>query len=68
MWKVVAAGAAAVLITGSTIVFAQGSVKDQESFHFVAGDLSTEAIGTLTDARMRALKAVLQLTPAHVAL
>jgi hypothetical protein len=67
MWKVVAAGAAVVLIAGSTIVFAQGSTKDQVSFHFVARNLSSEAIDTLTEARMGALKAVFQPTPAQVA-
>jgi hypothetical protein len=45
-----------------------GSAKSQESFDFVAGGLSAEAIDTLTDARMGALKAVLQLEPAQVAL
>jgi hypothetical protein len=68
MWKVVAAGAAVVMIAGSTIVFAQGSSKVQESFDFVGGGLSAEAIGTLTDARIGAIKAVLQLTPAQEAL
>ena len=67
MWKVVAAGAAVAMIAGSTTVFAQGSTKVQESFDFVAGGLSAEAIGTLTDARIGALKAVLQLTPAQEA-
>ena len=68
MWKVVAAGAAVVMIAGSTIVLAQGSTKVQESFDFVAGGLSSETIDTLTDARVGALKAVLQLTPAQAAL
>jgi hypothetical protein len=68
MWKVVAADAAVVLVAGSTVVFAQGSAKVQESFDFVAGGLSAEAIDTLTDARMGALKAVSQLKPAQVAL
>jgi len=68
MWKVVAADAALILIVGSTIVFAQGSAKTQESFDFVAGGLSAEAINTLTDARMGALNSVLQLAPAQVAL
>jgi LTXXQ motif family protein len=67
MWKVVAAGAAVVMIAGSTIVFAQGSSKVQESFDFVAGGLSADAVGTLTDARIGALKAVLQLTPTQEA-
>jgi hypothetical protein len=68
MWKVVSAGAAVVMIACSTIVFAQGSSKVQESFDFVGGGPSAEAIGTLTDARIGALKAVLQLTPAQEAL
>jgi hypothetical protein len=68
MWKVVAAGAAVVMIAGSTIVLAQGSTKVQESFVFVGGGLSSDAIDTLTDARVGALKAVLQLTPAQSAL
>jgi hypothetical protein len=37
MWKVIAAGAAVVLIAGPTTVFAQGSAKVQDSFHFLAG-------------------------------
>jgi hypothetical protein len=68
MWKVVAAGVAIIIIVGSTIVLAQGSTKVQESFDFVAGGLSAEAIDTLTDARVGALEAVLQLTPAQAAL
>jgi hypothetical protein len=68
MWKVVAAGTAVVMTVGSTIVLAEGSSKVEESFDFVAGGLSAEAIDTLTDARMGAPKAVLQLRPAQVAL
>jgi hypothetical protein len=68
MWKVVQAGAVAVMVAGSTVVLAEGSSKVQESFDFVGGGLSAEAVGTLTDARIGALKAVMQLTPAQEAL
>ena len=67
MWKVVVAGSVLVLSTGLAPVFARGSTTVQETFGFAALGLSSEAIGTLTDAHEGELKVGLQLMQAQVA-
>jgi zinc resistance-associated protein len=65
MWKSVVAGAAALAITGTSLVYAQ------QRDHGAAGDrgaqayrgLSQEDHAAFTDARIAALKAGLRLTP-----
>ncbi len=58
MWKkVVAAGVTSLFVMTSTLVYAQAAT-EKKTDHFTAADWST-----LTDARVKIVKAALQLTP-----
>jgi len=62
MWKTVLAGAAAIMVVGSTLVFAQqadtGGRQHEQHWRPSQADLNA-----FTDARIAALKAGLELTP-----
>ena len=55
MWKTVVVGATALMLTASTLAYAQGPSREAER-------LSEADIAHLTDARVNVVKAALQLT------
>jgi len=59
MWKIIAAGIAAVAIAGGSMVYAQQGGDVGHRHH---GQMSAQDISAYTDARIAALKAGLQLT------
>jgi zinc resistance-associated protein len=64
MWKTVLAGAAAMVILGSSAVYAQDRAAPASGARDVARwQPSVEDISAFTDARVAALKAGLKLTP-----
>jgi zinc resistance-associated protein len=64
MWKTVLAGAAAMVILGSSAVYAQDRAAPTSGARDVARwQPSVEDISAFTDARVAALKAGLKLTP-----
>jgi zinc resistance-associated protein len=63
MWKTVLAGAAALMVVGSTLVFAQQSADTDGRQHPQHWRPSQADLNAFTDARIAALKAGLQLTP-----
>jgi zinc resistance-associated protein len=63
MWKTVLGGAAAVMVVGSTLVFAQQATDTGGRQHEHHWRPSQADLNAFTDARVAALKAGLELTP-----
>ena len=63
MWKTVLAGAAAIMVVGSTLVFAQQAEDTGGRHHEQHWRPSQADLNAFTDARIAALKAGLELTP-----
>ena len=63
MWKTVLAGAAAIMVVGSTPVFAQQRADTDGRQHEQRWRPSQADLKAFTDARIAALKAGLELTP-----
>jgi len=63
MWKTVLAGAAAIMVVGSTLVFAQQAADTGGRRHEQHWRPSQADLNAFTDARIAALKAGLELTP-----
>jgi zinc resistance-associated protein len=63
MWKTVLAGAAAIMVVGSTLVFAQQRADTDGRQHEQHWRPSQADLNAFTDARIAALRAGLQLTP-----
>jgi zinc resistance-associated protein len=63
MWKTVLAGAAAIMVVGSTLVFGQQRADTDGRQHEQHWRPSQADLNAFTDARIAALRAGLQLTP-----
>ena len=63
MWKTVLAGAAAIMVVGSTLAFAQQRADTDGREHEHHWRPSQADLNAFTDARIAALKAGLELTP-----